>query len=511
MAHPRYLIPAFILVLFGITSYHLSLRLVSQIHYQRAVRHNWDGRFATAVDHLEKAVRQGPKDFLIWKELGKSYHDLAGSKPIQKAFQLLIKSEQAYLTATRLNPLDAEAFFKLARETAIVEQLSDFMKPGPDSSEYDATSYYRQAIRLRPKGVLYHYGFTRYLHQKGYDQELLEVVKNLTRIYPPTYGSLKKELFWSPEVKAAAIEGVQQAIAGGIFPRNTRMLLSSALAEDKDWSGAIFHYETALSLKTQDNAPANFYHLGRLYLENGQTEKARESFLQGLTLSKSREKDIHHLYYVHNQLNAHEQFDRFFQHVSDQFQLSNEVNITMALNLIDLRRYDEARQILAELNQEEPSAEVYYLLYRIAQIQKDWDRMELAIQKATVHDPGNSSYHMMFSQVLIHLKKFKTAEDAAGKAIQHAAQPSASLYHHRAEIRWNLQNYAGAAGDWETAIGIDPKSAHYHARAAEAYIRLGKIPPAEAHYKQAADLNPQNTGYQKKYLELKQAYQKEPA
>ncbi|MFC1857294.1 tetratricopeptide repeat protein [Thermodesulfobacteriota bacterium] len=511
MAHPRYLIPAIILVLFGITSYHLSLRLVSQIHYQRAVHHNRNERFAAAADHLEKAVRRGPQDFLIWKELGKSYHDMARSKPIQEAFQLLIKSAQAYLTATRLNPLDAEAFYKLARETAVVEQLNDFVKPGPDQPEYDATPYYRQAIRLRPKGVLYHYGFARYLHQKGNDQELLEVVKNLTRTYPPAYGSLKKELFWSAEVKSAAIKGVQQAIAGGIFSGNANMLLSSALAEDKDWSGAILHYEKALSLQRQDNTPANFYHLGRLYLANGQTEKARTSFLQGLTRSTSRKKDIQHLYYVHRQLNAQEQFERFFQQVSDRFQLSNEVNITIALNLIDLKRYDQARRILAELNQEEPSAEAYYLLYRIARLQKDWDRMELAIQKATVHDPGNSGYHMMFSQVLVSLKKFKTAEDAAGRAIQHAAQPSAALYHHRAQIRWNLQNYGGAAGDWETAIGINPKSAHYHARAAEAYIRLGNIAPAETHYKQAADLNPKNRGYQKKYQELKQAYQKEPA
>ena len=99
--------------------------------------------------------------------------------------------------------------------------------------------------------------------------------------------------------------------------------------------------------------------------------------------------------------------------VSDQFQLSQDVNITVALNLIDLKRYEEARRVLTELNQIEPDAEAYYLLYKIAQLENDSDRMELAIQKATVHDPANSRYHLLFSQLLVRLKKYETAEKAA--------------------------------------------------------------------------------------------------
>jgi tetratricopeptide (TPR) repeat protein len=156
-----------------------------------------------------------------------------------------------------------------------------------------------------------------------------------------------------------------------------------------------------------------------------------------------------------------------------------------------------------DLNREEPSAKAYYWMARIAEIEKNWDHLELSIQKATILDPGNSHYYLIFSKVLQRLKKLNRAKKAANLAIKHAPKPSPALFNHRAWIRWNLEDYSGAAKDWEAAIQLEPENASFHALAAESYIKSGNWSLARDYYQKAARRDPHNTNYQKKYNELK--------
>ncbi|MFH1479986.1 MAG: tetratricopeptide repeat protein [Pseudomonadota bacterium] len=148
-------------------------------------------------------------------------------------------------------------------------------------------------------------------------------------------------------------------------------------------------------------------------------------------------------------------------------------------------------------------AEAYYWLFRIAEVEKDWDGMELAIQRATVLDPANSDYHLRFSNVLKRLKKLERAEKEATLAIQHSAAPSPWLFNHRAWIRWGLKDYTGAVHDWQASIRLAPRKAVFYAQAAEAYIQLGEWAKAASYYQKVIDLEPENKGYQKRYGELK--------
>ena len=163
-----------------------------------------------------------------------------------------------------------------------------------------------------------------------------------------------------------------------------------------------------------------------------------------------------------------------------------------------------------DLNQERPTAGAYYWLYRVAQKEKDRDSMELAIQKATVMDRGNSRYHLIFSQVLRSLKKMDRAEKEAGLAIKYATKPSSGLFHHRAWIRWTRKDYQGALKDWKSAIALAPQKALFHAHAAEAYLKLGQWSRAVDHYQKATHLAPKNQNYLKKYKALLDAERKAP-
>ena len=179
------------------------------------------------------------------------------------------------------------------------------------------------------------------------------------------------------------------------------------------------------------------------------------------------------------------------------------MDILMARCLIDLKQYEQARRTLKDLNQREPTAEAYYWLARIAETEKDWDSMELTIQKATLLDPTNSRYRLTFSQVLARLKKLNRAEKEASLAIKRSPEPSPWLFNHRAWIRWRQNDYEGALKDWRSAILLKPDRAAFYAQAAEAYRRIGDWPYAIAYYKKASQLDPENTRYHERYLELK--------
>ena len=178
------------------------------------------------------------------------------------------------------------------------------------------------------------------------------------------------------------------------------------------------------------------------------------------------------------------------------------MEILLARTLIDLKQYCQAQRILTELVQKRPDAEAYYWLARIAEAEKEWDSMELTIPKATVLEPENSGYHLIFSRVLKRMKKLERAEKEADLALKYQKKPSPWSFNHRAWIRWARKNYRGALQDWIKAIGLKQNSAALYAHAAEAHVKLGHLSAAMKHYQKALKLDPKNERYQKRYREL---------
>ncbi len=500
----RRLLSGVIILLSAVLFYHLSLRLISQIHYHRAKNLFQEGYYGLTLGHLEKADHYQPDDYKIQKALGKVYFRLGELRPGAKDTSLLTqKSKHFYLKASRLNPLDAETAYGLGRGEARLEQLYQYLHPEKKENPCEPLHYFKQAAGLRPNGILYHYAMARYLYRQGKTGELLAVIRILTRIYPPVCHYLKKEDFWSLPVKEACMRGLREAIEKEVSQREAHMAISSIMAADKEWTAAISHYQEALHYKAFQNNTGNYIHLGALYLKKGQLEEAETSFFHAMDMSRSREKDLERVYHFYKKEGYPDKLYRFYQQADRRFILSSRIDILMARSLIDLKRYDQSQQILMDLNQKGATAEAYYWLARIAETKKDWDSMELAIQKATVLDSKNSRYHLIFSQVLKRLNKLDRAEKEAGLAIKHQAKPSPWLYNHRAWIRWTKQDYPGAVKDWRSAITLKPDSPAFYAQAAEAYRKLGDWPLALNYYKNALKIDPENKRYQKRYLELK--------
>lgn len=493
------LVSILILIFFLIVSYHLSLRFFSQILYQKGINHNQDQKYDLAIAVLKKAVSYQSNDPEIWKALGRAYNVQGGIKPFKGAFNVSNMAKKAFRKATSLNPFDSEAFFGLAVETARLEQLYPYIFHKKGQNPHNALPYFQKALQSSPNTVSYHYSFALYLDEQNNKDLLMQTIRNMARIYPQTYYEIKKEPFWSPEASKAFKNGLKQAIDEKISLRSAHMVMSALLSKENDWPTAINHYKTALTYQANDNNSGNYLHLGRLYLENGQLKEAEEVFLKALTVSREREKHLKHLYWVYKKMGHLKEIDPFFQRIKNRLGTSQPIDIMTAQAFIELKNYRQAEDLLTTINKKNSTAEAYYLLARIAESKKNWDKMELAIQKATVLEPRNGWYHFKFSEVLKRLKKLDRAEQEAGLAIQNSRKPSEWMFNHRGWIRWDKKDYPGAVEDWEQAITLKPQKAYLYAQAAKGYHKMGQWERTVEYYQKAMDLDPKNKKYQKKY------------
>ena len=500
----RYALCALVLLLSAVAFYELLPRLISQIQFLRAKNYIRQGNYGLAISRLEKANTYRPQDSEILKQLGDVYNKLGERKSAtREAFRLTEKAKDAYVRAALLNPLEVEIAYGLARTESRLEQLYQYLHPKDKANPYQPGPHFKNTLRLRPNGILYNYAFARYLYQHSENEKFLGVIRTLVRIYPPSYNDLKEQSFWSIAVKKAVKDGLQQAIKEDISPKNTHRIMSTLLADDEEWGEAIAHYQEYLLHQELDNTSGDYIHLGRLYLKNGQPEEAELSFIRALDVTRERDKALRELYNIYKKEDYHERLYQFYQKARRRFIFSPQMEIVTAQALINLKHYNQAQRILNELNDQEPTADAYYWLARIYETEKDWDRMELAIQKATVLDPTNSHYRQTFYGLLKRLGKFETAENEIARTIENSDNPSSGLFSERAQIRWKREDYLGALKDWKSALQLTPGKAYFHAQAAEACIKLGHWTEALDYYQKAVKLEPKNQRYTKRYLELK--------
>ncbi len=499
----RKLLILLILLVFLAALSVLTLQLIARLHYHFGGDAMEAKQYAEAVRRYEKAARGQPRDGRMVKALGEALHALSREKAIQEAFDLERRAANAFGRAAELIPIDAEAHYGLARSLARLEQMQAMLRPA-DPNPFHPLPAFQRAIELRPNGILYRYALARHLYRTGEIRAFRDTIQELVRIYPPTYQQLKREPFWSEPLEPVAQQGLAQAVDEGIMPRDALMALADILESQGRPREAAAHYTLAMQQSPRDNTPAHHIRLGRLYLQADDMDKAEASFMQGLTESTSRETDLARVLSAFKAQGRAESFVAFFERADRTIPFSLDARLVTAEAMIQTGAFIEARHLLDRLNRQRPTAHAHYLLYRIAEEQKDLDRMEIAIQKATVLAPRESRYHLLFSRVLIRAGKLDMAERAATRAMETADAPSAGLFHHRAMIRRRLNDFQGALADWKSGMSLAPDKAVYHAQAAEVLLQLARFDEALAHAAKAEALEPQNEQYRKRHAQLQE-------
>jgi tetratricopeptide (TPR) repeat protein len=479
--------------------YHHFMGGLNQLAGNNYVR---DGYYGLAVERLKAAIAYQPSDYETRKDLGDVYYDQGvQKKTAEEAFSLSLRSRNLYVAAKDINPLDAEAAYGAARAEFRLEQLHAFMHPGEGKGPYNALPWFREAVRLRPNSVTFRYAMAQYLHFHN-SVELLTVVRDLARVYPDSYYRLRKEKFWSQEMREEVKKGIEQAMEQGSSLRQAHKAMSALFAEEERWHEAVSQYSMAIKYRAFENTAADLIHLGYLNMKAGDLEAAETGFITGLQKSTAMEEDLNRIYRIYKAENRLSDFSGLYERAKNRSMTTSRMDIIFSQSLIDEKEYDHAREILMKVNKSGNNAEAYYWLARIAEKEQDWDSMEILIQKATVLSPRNSNYHLVFSNVLKRLKKLEGAEKEATLGLEYEAKPSPWTFNHRASIRMALKDYEGAAGDWRAAISLRPDYAPFYAQAAEAYAQLAFWPIAAEYYKKAISLSPDNEQYKKRLSEL---------
>ena len=398
------------LVLSGTLIYVVTNQLVSQIYYTKAKSALKDNNYWIAVRHLKAAIRYQPNDFMFWRKLAEVYNTVGAQEgSIQRAFMNADRARKAYLESNQLNPLDASTVIGLAMSEARLQQLYPYLYPDNTKNPYNPLPYFNVAIKLKPNGIRYHFSLARYLHQTGRRQELLQEAQSLARMFPGAYDRLKREPLWSPEVQAAVKKGLQDAIDQEIAVKAAHRSLSYMLAAEQNWSEAILHFNKALSYQREISVE-DYIQLGRLYLNCNMPEESIVTFINALTITPDKENNFAAITEIYDSRSHQNEFSQFYSDIENNFLLSPEMQIIAAKKFIDLKQLDKARRILTDVNDHRPNGDAYYWLARIAEIEKDWDAMEINIQKATVLEPANEHYRNVFMQLRKRLGKDKGAK-----------------------------------------------------------------------------------------------------
>lgn len=406
------------IALSGTLFYFIGGRLVSQIYYTKANSAFKANYYWIAVQHLKKAIDYQPNDIIFWRKLAETYYTI-GEKEVslQGAFMNAERSRKTYSEANQLNPLDAAAVIGLAKAEGRLQQLYPYLYPGSPNNPYNPLPYFASAIKLKPNGIQYHFALARHLHQMGQNEELIQVTQSLARMYPGVYDLLKREPLWSADVQAAVKRGLQQAIEEKIAVKEAHRSLSYALADEQNWSEATYHFKEALSYQ-REISDRDYIQLGRLYLNDDLAEESIVSFIKALTISPDKEKSLGAITNIFDNRNRQNEFSLFYSDIDNNFYLSPEMQIIAAKKFFDLKQLDKARHVLTAVNEMRQNAAAYYWLARIAETEKDWDAMEINIQKATVLEPTNQHYRNVFLQLRKRLGKDKGGAKKVSYGVQ---------------------------------------------------------------------------------------------
>jgi tetratricopeptide (TPR) repeat protein len=363
-----------------------------------------------------------------------------------------------------------------------------------------------QAIELRPSSSIYHLALARYLYLHDETDRLLAEMRILASLQPSIYGTLRQEPLWTPAARSAFIKGVEQALADGITPRQTNLIASELMVAENRWQEAIIYREQGMEIQPSLNRSADFIRLGYLYLMDIKPDQAQSRFFVAITMSEDIERDILNILRACRKADEPPALLKFHREISKVYGSSNKIDITAARLLFDLKEYENARIVLTENISRQPNGEAYYWLSRIAEVDQDWDEVELNIQKAAMYSSLNSSYHLRFSQVLNRLQKYERAAKEAGLAIKFSDQPNISLYTYRAGLRKRLEDYEEALEDWQQAISLDPNKGSYYYQAGDVSEKMDRIDEAAEYYQKAIELTPENKSYVQRLERLAKKY-----
>lgn len=481
---------------------------VFRYHWQRAEENLQKNNIVNAVEDIQRASEWLPGLFFVSDQI--RYNNLRGDITFREAetspdigvfLKKLLQAEKYYRKAADLDPLSVDAFTGLARCVSSLERIFPFVrkKPYPEKG----LPLFRYLLKLMPSNIYTRTLFIQYCYKNKLTDEFVHILGDTLAIYPALYFQLKSQPFYTLKLHEMIRKSLLQAASSKIYPAAAYRALSDLSQVEGDYKSAIGYYRQIRPYWEREDFSEYYFSLGRLYCRDEQFSEAKTTFLKALK-EKNEDKLLERIWHLYRKEKKLGEFISFIREVEKRYGLSDIAEILSARCLVRMNRYELAVSHLLRVSSTRYRAESLYLQARIAELTKNWDEMELKIQKATVLDPDNAVYHLTFSRSLQRQKKWIQAEKEATRAIFFSTRKNPWLYNHRAWIRWNMKNFKGAISDWEHSTELSPQTADFFYNLSLAYEKGNNLYEAVKKIENALKIDPGN----KKYLDKKASLQK---
>jgi tetratricopeptide (TPR) repeat protein len=483
--------------------YFLGLRFVSQYYYRQGSVYWHQNEYLRAAERLHKALELQPADDRILKNIGQVYHLVSESEQDSgRSRMAALKAKSHLLKAAQQNPFDVDIAYNLSVVEQHLAQIKESYGLSSAANARRAKLHLEKAVKLSPNVAFYRMMYADYLHSQGSDDELFNAVYAIVALFPQAYFELVKKPYWSPQLRAAAQSGAKQAVAANKASASAHKVLSALLAEAGQWKDAILPYQRMLQLMGPNAQSKHYIHLGLLCLRSKNAAAAADHFYRAFLLAGREFRVLEKLFDLFKREGALADYVAFHARLRDELTLTPKADLILARAYLILNQPERATAVLEDFIRRKPDSQAYYQLYEAAKLKQDWDKMELAIQKACVLDPANVGYRRNLFDLLRKRKKFSRLEREITKVIDRLEKGSVYLFEQRARLRMNRRDYLGAIKDWKAAIEINPNIDYFYFFMAEAYLNLGDVNAAVTNYKKAARINPKNQDYKKKIHQL---------
>ena len=475
----------------GITQLKLQNYDLAIHYFKRAEKRlpKFLARTLAQADQFRIFTHQGQafyhKGIQNWKENGPSANT---SFLLQRGRVYLIKAHV-------ISPLDYRNSFWLTHTEHALETLYHWQFP-QKTNIYNADSFYKKALALRPAGSSILYSYIKYLNETRRISKLTDAVEKLMEIYPLAYFSIRKESFYSDHLANHMVKGLGTAIKNDVLSRYATEALSDIHVKAGDYSGGISFYQAYLAIEPSKNTSGDYLGLGKLYLMEEEVKRSHLVFKNALEKSENKSHTLKQIYGLFKNANFHQSFLVFLTQLGSQDIFQYDLGMAAAKCYIDMKDFNRAKAILTRIGRTWEKDQVFYLLAIIARKQKDWDGMELATQKASHLNPVNANYHYLFAESLANQEKYSQAESAVTEAIQNSTKENFWYYHYRASMLWAQKKYAPAVSDWEKAFTLKPDRSDFAYCLARGYQTLGHFDKALVSIQNALALAPANSKYE---------------
>lgn len=326
------------------------------------------------------------------------------------------KSLNHYQKSYAINPHDIFVVHGMAETTEALEAAHNHLFPGK-TNKYNALPFFKRMAKIQPNGIKSNEAIISYLEKKGLKTELLSQVKHAAKIFP-YYNWLKRESRYPIDTRKAIKEGFEQAIKENIMPNTAHLSLSTLFEADKDFSAATLHFKKAMVLKNTKQSSTDHLKLGTLLLKSGERANADREFQTALNKSLNPLSVIQAIHAGFNQEKDLNGFINFAAFAKVNKNIKIELDLFTAKTQMKMELYDSAKKTLESINNDKPNDKAFYQLSQLAKIQRDWDAMELNIQRATMLKPNNANYFKTLSDSLVFQHKYKSAASYLKKAIK---------------------------------------------------------------------------------------------